>query len=83
MAEITTTNLELKFKNSVGKAKTVSVKEPRAGIDRATAEAAVNQLVNADIFVDESGDAYAVGVGARYVQRTVNDIYSVEDGITA
>lgn len=79
MAEVTTTNLELQLKSAAGKSKVVRVQEPRLGLDRLTTETAAQELINANIFLDESGDPYATNVGARYVKRTVDEIYNVED----
>lgn len=79
MAEVTTTNLELQIKNAAGKAKVVRVPEPSLGLDRVTTEKAAHDLIEANIFVDDSGDPYVTNVGARYVKRTVDEIYNVEN----
>lgn len=71
-------NLELLFRNQAGKAKKIVMGSPRQGLDRSTAESAINKIVSTDIFDDSSGDTYATAEGARYVTRTVDDIYMVE-----
>ena len=79
MAEVTTINLELQMKNAAGKTKTMRVSEPREGLDRITTEAAAQQIIDANIFKDDSGDTYATNVGARYVKRTIDEIYNVDE----
>ncbi|RAV79383.1 DUF2922 domain-containing protein [Aerococcus mictus] len=72
-------NLELLFKTEEGKTKKVTIKEPKEDVSAEVAQAALAAIVDADIFANEDGfDPYATATGARYVRRTVTDIYQVE-----
>ncbi|MBG9987605.1 DUF2922 domain-containing protein [Aerococcaceae bacterium DSM 111176] len=71
----TTLVLELLFKDEAGKATKISVPKPKDNLTAQQAKDAVDAIVAADIFADESGDPYAVAQGARYVRRSVEELY--------
>lgn len=73
-----TYNLELLFKDAVGAAKKITVRNPREGLTADVVRASVDAIAGAEIFNGKNGDTYAVGNGARYVRRTTEDIYSAE-----
>lgn len=69
-------NLELLFKDAAGSSKKVTLRNPKLGLTSQDAQSALEVIAGAEIFVGDNGDAYAEGVGARYVSRTVEDIYT-------
>lgn len=71
-----TNNLELLFKDEAGSNKKVTLRNPKLGLTAQEAQVALDAIAGAEIFVNENGDAYAQAVGARYVRRTVEDIYA-------
>ena len=71
-----TNNLELLFKDEAGSNKKVTLRNPKLGLTAQEAQAALDAIAGAEIFVSENGDVYAQAVGARYVRRTVEDIYA-------
>ncbi|UUX35058.1 DUF2922 domain-containing protein [Fundicoccus culcitae] len=73
-----TLTLELLFKDTKGASKKVNIRNAQEALDRETVENLVNTLVNSDIFVKDGLDLYATPTGARYVRRTVEDIYMVD-----
>lgn len=73
-----TYNLELLFSDAAGSSKKITIRNPREGVTAEVAQATVAAIVAAEIFQGKNGDAYAVGEGARYVRRTVEDIYGAE-----
>lgn len=76
---MSTKTFELLFKNEAGKVKKISISKPKDDIDQSTAKQAIDAIIAADSFVDNLGQkVYIQADGARYVTRTVNDVYTVE-----
>ena len=48
--------LELKFKNAVGKSRTITVKAPKDGLTKEEVENAMNAIVAANVFTSAGGD---------------------------
>ena len=48
--------LELKFKNASGKSRTLTVKDPKDGLTKEEADAAMNAIVAANVFTSTGGD---------------------------
>lgn len=69
---------ELNFKSLLGKNKKITLANPKDDINEDQALAALNSLVDTDIFQDQDGDVYSQALNARYVTRTVDTIYSAE-----
>lgn len=65
------TNLELVFLATDGKTVRVVVNDPKEGLDEATIESVMNQIIAADVFESSSGAALASIKEARKVQRSV------------
>ena len=76
--EKTTSQLELLFKDGSGKSNKIVVPEPREGLDRQTAETAMTTIIDSDLFAKDGKDLHASTDGARYVTKTVKDIFTVE-----
>lgn len=71
-----TYNLELLFKDEAGSSKKVTLRNPRLGLTSETVQSALDVIAGAEIFVSDKGDAYHEAVGARYIRRSVEDIYA-------
>ena len=70
--------LELRFNTSLGKAKTMSVQDPILDLTSIDAQKAMDDIIALDLFEIEGVNLYASVVGARYVERVVEDIFEVE-----
>ncbi|MBG9985046.1 DUF2922 domain-containing protein [Aerococcaceae bacterium DSM 111022] len=71
-----TTNLELLFKDANGKSRKITVKSPKEGLTPAQAQTALDNIVQANVFIGNEGeDIYAEAVGAQYVSRSVETVY--------
>ena len=75
----TTIKLELQFATAEGKSRTLSVNQPAMDLDQATVEAAMEAIVAQGIFEHEGVQLYNQVKGARYVTRTVDDVFEVEE----
>ncbi|XJS10984.1 DUF2922 domain-containing protein [Aerococcaceae bacterium WGS1372] len=73
----TTNNLELLFKDASGVNKKISLRNPKLDLTPQQAKDAVETIVAAEIFNGKNGNPYAEAVGARYVKRTVEDLFEV------
>ena len=71
-------SLELRFVTSLGKSKTLSVKDPILTLTTGEAQQAMNSIISLNMFQIEGANPYAAVAGARYVERVVNDIFEVE-----
>ena len=71
-------SLELRFGTSLGKTKAMSVKDPILNLTKEQALQAMNSIISLNMFQIEGTIPYATTVGARYVERVVNDIFEVE-----
>lgn len=69
--------LELLFKDATGKTKKINIANPKPELTAPEAQQALETIANTEIFQSENGDHYAEVVGARYVARQVEDIYTV------
>ena len=48
--------LELKFKNASGQSRTLTVKAPKDGLTKEEVDAAMNTIVEANVFTSNGGD---------------------------
>lgn len=71
-------SLELRFVTSLGKSKTMSVKDPILNLTTEQAQQAMNSIISLNMFQIEGVNPYATVAGARYVERVVDDIFEVE-----
>lgn len=71
-------SLELRFGTSLGKTKAMSVKDPILNLTTEKAQQAMNSIISLNMFQLEGANPYASVVGARYVERVVEDIFKVE-----
>lgn len=67
--------LELKFLSSEGKTKTITVNEPKADLTVEQIQLEMDEIVAASLFDDEGVNPYTSVKSARYVTRTVEDIF--------
>lgn len=70
-----TNNLELLFKDAAGSSKKITLRNPQEGLTSQVVQGVLDVIAGAEIFVGDNGDTYAQSVGARYVRRTVEDVY--------
>ncbi|WP_188204471.1 DUF2922 domain-containing protein [Desemzia incerta] len=70
--------LELKFGTSIGKTKTMSVKDPLLDVSSAVAQKAMADIIQLNMFEIEGVNPYSTSLSARYVERLVTDIFETE-----
>ena len=75
----TTIKLELQFATEEGKSRTLNVNQPAMDLDPATVEAAMEAIAAQGIFEFEGVQLYNQVKGARYVTRTVDDVFETAD----
>ena len=75
----TTIKLELQFATEEGKSRILNVNQPAMDLDQATVEAALECIAAQGIFEFEGIQLYNQVKGARYVTRTVDDVFETED----
>lgn len=70
---------ELKFKSADKKNRTVTIKNPKANLQAAEVEEALNAFVASDAFINDEGfKIYHTPISGRYVNRQVTEVYSTE-----
>lgn len=67
--------LQLTFQTEGGSKSTISMNDPKEDLDALTLRAAMEDLVQSGVFVTKEG-AYAAPYAAKYVERTVTEIFS-------
>lgn len=65
--------LQLNFVTAAGKQTSLTVDEPRAGLTPAEVEAAMQEIIDSQVF-EVDGSFLATVKGARIVERTVEDL---------
>lgn len=71
----TTQELKLTFKTSEGKTKSLSLEKPKDNLEQATVEAAMQKVVEANIFEKAGAKLFNTIVGAEYVKRTITPVF--------
>lgn len=71
----TTKELKLLFKTNEGKVKSLTLEKPKANLERATVEAAMQKVVAANAFEKAGVKLFTAIVGADYVERTTTPIF--------
>ena len=74
----TTLTLEMKFGTADGKTKNVSLKNPKAGLTSLEIQPVMQTIVGLDAFEVKGINPYATLNGARYVQRSITDVFAAE-----
>lgn len=74
----TTKTLELKFKTAEGKNRNLSLKNPVADLAAEDVKSAMQTIVDTDAFEVKDVNPYSGLDSARYIERTVTDIFEVE-----
>lgn len=72
------TKLELRFKTGEGKSKTLGISQPVMDLDSAVVEAAMQKVVDQNMFEKEGVNLFESIKGARYVTRTVDELFETE-----
>lgn len=75
----TTIKLELKFATEEGKSRTINVNQPALDLEPALVQEAMETIARQGIFEQDGIQLYNQVKGARYVTRSVNDIFEVEE----
>ncbi len=65
--------LQLNFTTAKGKQTSLTVDEPKAGLTPAEVEAAMQEIINSQVF-QVDGSFLATVKGARIIERTVEDL---------
>ncbi|MCM3711488.1 DUF2922 domain-containing protein [Sporosarcina luteola] len=65
--------LQLNFTTAAGKQTSLTVDEPKAGLTPAEVEAAMQEIINSQVF-EVDGSFLATVKGARIIERTVEDL---------
>lgn len=73
-----TKRLELRFATSEGKSRVLGINQPALDLEPEVVEAAMEEIIAQDMFELEGVKLYTKSIGARYVTRTVEDIFEVE-----
>lgn len=73
-----TRTLQLTFQTDGGKKSTVSLTDPKPGLDTPTLQGAMNSLVQSGVFMTKDG-AYTAPYAAKYVERTVTDVFTAAE----
>ena len=72
-------HLELLFKDANGKSRKITIRAPKDNVTATQAKKALDNLVACDIFTGQDGeDLYVTAVGAQYVTRSVDTVYTNE-----
>lgn len=74
----TTLKLEMKFVTAEGKNKNINLNNPKPALERGIVEKAMADIVAQNMFEQEGVQLYDKVRGARYVTRTVEDIFESE-----
>ena len=74
----TNVKLELQFATEEGKTRTLSINEPALDLDPETVQAAMDTIAAQNIFEQEGIQIYNQVKGARYVTRSVDEIFQSE-----
>lgn len=72
------TKLELRFKTGEGKSRTIGIDQPVMDLDSASIEAAMQTIIDQNMFEKEGVNLFNTIKGARYVTRTVADVFETE-----
>lgn len=70
-----TYRLELNFANEVGKNRKITIRQPIEGLTEAEVLPVMELIAEKNIFSDDGLDPYEVAKNARYVRRTVEDVF--------
>lgn len=74
----TTIKLELRFTTEEGKSRTLSVNQPAMDLEPAVVQAAMETIAAQGIFTNDRGQLYHGVKSARYVTRSVDDVFEIE-----
>ena len=74
----TTVKLELQFATEEGKSRSMSINEPALDLEPEVVQAAMETIAAQNIFVQEGVQIYNQVKGARYVTRSVDEIFESE-----
>lgn len=72
----TNLTLELKFGTGDGKSKNISLKNPKADLTAEEIRPAMETIVGLDAFEVKGLNPYAALDSARYVERTVTEVFA-------
>ncbi|WP_018659120.1 DUF2922 domain-containing protein [Allofustis seminis] len=73
-----TIKLELQFQTAEGKKRTLAINHPLLELEEAQVRAAMDTISNQKVFKKEGDHLYDAIRGARYVKRTVDNIFQLE-----
>src|SRR5699024_11521077 len=70
-----TYNLELLFANEEGKNRKITIRRPLDSLTEVEVAPVMQAIVDSDLFDDDGLDHYAIASSARYVRKTVDEIF--------
>lgn len=71
--------LKLQFKTEEGKTKVITINNPKEGLAKDVVKAAMQKIVDADVFYNEGEKVYAKVASAKYYTTQSDDIFTTED----
>ncbi len=74
----TTVKLELRFGTSEGKTRTLSINKPALDLEPGAVQSAMEAIAAQGIFENEGVQLYQDVKSARYVTRSVDDVFELE-----
>lgn len=75
----TTIKLELKFATEEGKSRTLNVNQPALDLEPALVQEAMETIASQEIFEQDGIQLYNQVKSARYVTRSIDDVFEVEE----
>lgn len=70
--------LQMTFQNSEGKRSLLSLNDVKQDLDEATVKGAMQNIAQSKLFIKDDVALYDAIVGAKYVERTVTDIFDTQ-----
>lgn len=74
----TTLTLELKFRAADGKNKNLIIRNPTEGLTSAEIKPVMQTIIGLDAFAVKGTNPYSLIDSARYVKRTITDLFDSE-----
>ncbi len=75
----TTVKLELQFATAEGKSRALSINQPAMDLDPVAVQTAMETIAERNIFEQDGISLYNTIKGARYVTRTVEEVFEAEE----
>lgn len=70
--------LQMAFQNSEGKRSVLSLNDVKQDLDETAVKGAMQNIAQSKLFIKDDVAIYATVMGAKYVERTVTDIFDTQ-----